>query len=125
MPPQAHPGSSAAAALLATAVNRAASHLEVSDRELDAILRIGPSPNRDPTQRSRPVALKDKEAELAVLFIRVFRDLDFLFGGNAEQCRRWLRAYNHHLAGVPLELLQNAVGLVRVSEYLEARPNSR
>lgn len=61
-----------------------------------------------------------KEGELALMVIRVFRSLDTLFGGNIEQCRAWLEAYNHHLNERPTELIQTAGGLVHVADYLDA-----
>jgi hypothetical protein len=50
----------------------------------------------------------------------MFRSLDALLGGEAEQARAWLRAANDHLSAVPLECIQSVAGLVRVDEYLDA-----
>ncbi len=68
----------------------------------------------------RAIDPKAKEGQLALLFLRRFRSLDALFGGNHEQSRAWLHAFNHHLAGKPLELVQTPQGLVHVVDYLDA-----
>lgn len=60
------------------------------------------------------------EGQLAILLIRLFRSLDTLFGGNAEQCRLWLRSNNKHLDTTPIELIKSIEGLVRCIQYLDA-----
>lgn len=107
------------AAVLTRAVERAAGALGLANRELAGVLGVSPS-SLSRLARGRQIRTETKEGELAVLFLRVFRSLDALLGGDAESCRRWLRSYNHHLAGVPAELLRTVSGLVGVAEYLDA-----
>ena len=59
-------------------------------------------------------------AELALLFLRLYRSLDALLGGDAERCRKWLHAKNLHLAGTPADLIKTVTGLVYVNDYLDA-----
>lgn len=115
--PLAHPAPSS---VLTKAVTRAAERFGVSGRELSAILGVSQSSLSRISSGRRTIDPETKEGELALLFVRVFRSLDALLGGHRENCRRWLRAYNRHLAGEPAELLQSAQGLVRVVEYLDA-----
>ena len=61
-----------------------------------------------------------KEGELALLFIRVYRSLDALMGGDDVRSRAWLHAVNAHLGGVPAERLTSVEGLVDVVQYLDA-----
>lgn len=63
---------------------------------------------------------QSKTGELALLVIRIYRALFALFGGNLEDMRHFLRTDNRHLGGVPLELMGQVQGLVRVVEYLDA-----
>jgi transcriptional regulator with XRE-family HTH domain len=107
------------AAVLTRAVERAAGAFDLSNRELAAVLGVSPS-SLSRLARGRRIRPESKEGELALLFLRVFRGLDALLGGDAESCRRWLRSYNHHLAGIPAELLRTVTGLVGVAEYLDA-----
>src|SRR5262249_2227948 len=61
-----------------------------------------------------------KEGELAVLFVRLFRSLDALLGGDTAKARQWMHAPNAHLGGVPAERVQSVGGLVDAIEYLDA-----
>lgn len=108
-----------APAVLTRAVSLAADKLGFSNRELAGTLGVSPS-SLSRLARGRRIDPDTKEGELALLFLRVFRSLDGLLGGDAENCRSWLRAHNSHLAGVPAELLQTVTGLVGVAEYLDA-----
>jgi hypothetical protein len=61
-----------------------------------------------------------KEGELALLFLRVYRSLDALVGGNDEKAQLWLHAENDHLHGIPAERIRTVEGLVDVVQYLDA-----
>jgi len=109
-----------ASAVLSKALERAAERLGFTAREVAGVLGVSPSSVSRLFHGTRTIDPETKEGELALLFLRVFRSLDGLLGGDGEQSRRWLRAHNHHLAGVPADLLQTAQGLVRVADYLDA-----
>jgi transcriptional regulator with XRE-family HTH domain len=108
------------AAVVTKATERAAELLGLSGRELAAVLGVSASSWSRTLAGRRTIDPASKEGELALLFLRVFRSLDALLGGDAGKCRRWLRAHNDHLAGVPAALLQTTPGLVRVADYLDA-----
>jgi len=92
--------------------------LELSQKDVARILGLSPATvSRLPR---RPLDPTSKEGELAVLFIRLYRSLDALLGGDLEKCRRWLHAPNTHLQGIPAEMIQSVTGLVHVIEYLDA-----
>lgn len=105
--------------VLTKAVLRAADRLDVPPKSLAAVLGVSQA-SLSRLRRSRAIDPKSKEGELALLFLRVFRSLDALLGGDRDQCRAWLHSYNHHLGGEPAELLRSVSGLVRVLEYLDA-----
>lgn len=71
-------------------------------------------------QTSRGLAPESKEGELALLFLRVYRSLDALVGGDDSKAREWLHAENDHLRGVPAERMRTVEGLVDVVQYLDA-----
>jgi hypothetical protein len=71
-------------------------------------------------QRDRGLDPDTKEGELALLFLRVFRSLDTLMGGDDAKSHAWLHAHNDHLAGVPAERIRTVEGLVDVVQYLDA-----
>jgi hypothetical protein len=68
---------------------------------------------------SRRIDPASKEGELALLFLRMFRSLDALVGGDDAQARAWLHAENAHLGGVPAERILRVEGLVDVIRYLD------
>ena len=61
-----------------------------------------------------------KQGELALLVVRLYRSVNAILGGNDEQSRQWLNAYNHHLTAVPAKRMQTVEGLIEVIQYLDA-----
>jgi predicted XRE-type DNA-binding protein len=118
MRPLAATEEATAAQALTKAARRAAERLDLSQKELAAIL--GVSASTVSRLSGKPLDPRSKEGELAVLFVRLYRSLDALLGGSAEACRLWLHAGNRHLGGVPAEMLRTVTGLVHVIEYLDA-----
>ena len=71
-------------------------------------------------QSGRGLDPDSKEGELALLFLRLYRSLDALVGGDDAKANAWLHAMNDHLAGVPAERIRTVEGLVDVVQYLDA-----
>lgn len=71
-------------------------------------------------QSARGLDPDTKEGELALLFLRLFRSLDALVGGDDDKARQWLAAENDHVRGVPSERIRSVEGLVDVVQYLDA-----
>lgn len=61
-----------------------------------------------------------KSGELALMLIRVYRALFALVGEQPQALRHWMQTENHHLNGVPADLVRRVEGLVRVTQYLDA-----
>jgi hypothetical protein len=117
----ASPGPAAgpsAGPVLTRAALRAAERLGLAQKELASLLGVSPSTVSRFGQR--PLDPLSKEGELAVLFVRLYRSLDAMVGGQDEAARRWMHADNHHLGGPPARLVQTVTGLVHVLEYLDA-----
>ena len=109
------------ASVVSKALLRAAEALGLSSAELAAIIGTSESTLSRLRHRKRgPIPLGTKEGELALLFLRVFRSLDAMVGGNESHAKAWLRAENHHVGGVPLRRMKKIEGLVDVAEYLDA-----
>ena len=108
------------AQVLTRALLRAASLLGVRHAALARIVGVSPATMSRIAARGRTIEPSSKEGELALLFLRLFRSLDTVFGGNAEQCREWFAAFNHHLGDEPARLVQSPLGLVHVVDYLDA-----
>jgi antitoxin Xre/MbcA/ParS-like protein len=109
-----------AAAVLTRALLRAAAILGLNGQTMAGVVGVSSASWSRLAAGQRTVDPKSKEGELALLFLRLYRSLDALVGGDAEKARAWLRARNTHLSAAPLECLQSVAGLVRVDEYLDA-----
>lgn len=114
--PNLEPGS-----VLAKAALAAAARLGLRGREIaDVIGTSEASISRLRSGRSARLDPARKEGELALLFLRLYRSLDALVGGDDVKARQWLHANNHHLAGIPAERIRTVEGLVDVVQYLDA-----
>jgi hypothetical protein len=109
----------AASTVLTKAVLRAAQALGVSQKRLAAIVGASEA-SVSRLGRSRQLDPESKEGELSLLFLRLFRSLDTLVGGDADKARAWLWADNSHLGGVPAQRIATVSGLVDAVSYLDA-----
>jgi hypothetical protein len=108
-------------ALVAKALFRAADKLQVSSKALSGIIGVSEA-TISRMKRGDYVPEPDQKAfQLAVLFVRLYRSLDALTGGDDEVSASWLSNPNNALDGVPTELLQSVSGLMNVIGYLDAR----
>jgi hypothetical protein len=108
-----------AESVLARAVLSAAERLGLRHRQLAAVLGTSEA-SISRLQNSRGLAPASKEGELALLFLRLYRSLDALVGGDDDKAREWLHAQNDQLRGVPAERIRTVEGLVDVVQYLDA-----
>ena len=108
-----------AAAVLSTAVARAAERLNISRSLLAKILGVSPATITRLYAGNYQLEPQRKEWEFGLLFIRLFRSLDSIVGEESS-ARKWLNSDNRGLNGRPLDLISNTEGLVRVVHYLDA-----
>jgi hypothetical protein len=108
----------ASEAVLAKAVLNAAARLALRQRNLAAILGSSEA-SVSRLGRGRGIDPASKEGELALLFLRMYRSLDTLVGGDDARARAWLTADNDHLGGVPADRLTSVQGLMDVVQYLD------
>ena len=107
------------ASVLTKAVTRAAGLLGLTQRQVGETLGLSsPTASRLFTGKYRLSPTRAKEWELAILFVRLFRSLDALWGHEGT-ARAWLEGYNTALGAAPRELISSAAGLVRVVDYLD------
>ena len=111
--------SEAEAEVVRKATVRAASLLGINNNVLGKIIGISdPSVSR---LISGSYHVNGKSSELAVLFIRVFRGLDAIVGGDEKATKSWVKSNNTALNGVPIQLMQTVEGLTRVVQYIDSR----
>ena len=97
----------------------AAGRLGLRNKQLAAI--IGRSEASVSRLRSgRGLDPATKEGELALLFLRLYRSLDTLVGGDDTKASAWLHAANDHTGGIPADRIRSVEGLVDVVQYLDA-----
>jgi transcriptional regulator with XRE-family HTH domain len=109
----------AAEAVLAKAVLSAAERLGLRSRQLATVIGSSEA-SISRLQHGRGLDPETKEGELALLFVRLYRGLDTLVGGDDAKAREWLASPNDHLASVPAERITTVEGLVDVVQYLDA-----
>jgi DNA-binding XRE family transcriptional regulator len=100
---------------------RAAAHLDVSAKKLAAIIGVSEATISRMKKGEFTLEQGSKPFELAVLFIRLFRSLDAIVGGDEAVARAWLQNINTILGGAPVETIQTIFGLVDAIAYLDAR----
>ncbi|MEZ5785690.1 MAG: MbcA/ParS/Xre antitoxin family protein [Xanthobacteraceae bacterium] len=109
------------AAVVTKATLRAATRLGLTNKALATV--IGVSEATVSRMRSGDYTLqpRQKPFELAVLFMRLYRSLDAIVGGDDAVAGSWLKNRSTALDGEPLQLIQTVPGLMNVIQYLDAR----
>jgi len=122
MSPQAAvPAAATAPAVVTKAVKRAAERLELSNRVLAGVLGLSEATVSRLGAGRYQLDAGSKPFELAVLFLRLFRSLDGIAGGDTAVARAWLRNDNTALGATPITMIESVSGLVNVVAYLDAR----
>lgn len=106
-------------AIITEAVLSAASNLKVNDRELAEILGV----SKSTVSRVRSGTVLPgtaKVEELAIIFIRLYRSLDAIVGGDDQAAQQWLRNQNYYFDDAPIKLLFSCAGLISVVDYLDS-----
>jgi hypothetical protein len=109
------------AAVVTKAALRAAGRLGLPNRALARVLGVSEATVSRMGAGSYLLKTGDKAFELALLFLRLFRSLDALSGGDEQVSRAWLRNDNLALGGAPIALIESLAGMINVVGYLDAR----
>jgi predicted transcriptional regulator len=108
------------AAVLTKATLRASERLAVSQKALANIIGVS-EPVVSRMKRGEYTIAHGKPFELAALFVRLYRSLDAIVGGDEVAARSWMKSRNLALHGAPLDLIQKVVGLAHVVQYLDSK----
>lgn len=119
MPEQASQSQPDRGVALTKAVLRASERLGLSQSELATIVGLSEASVSRMANRTYVLSPKTKAGELALLLLRICRNLDAVLGGEQPKLVAWLNAPNTHLNGLPSKLLRNPAGLVHVADYLD------
>src|SRR5687767_15675768 len=109
------------AAVVTKGVMRAAERLELPNRVLAVVLGLSEATVSRMGAGAYQLDPETKPFELAVLFLRLFRSLDAIVGGDVAVARAWLRNTNTAFGAAPITLIESVAGLVQVVAYLDDR----
>ena len=109
------------AAVLTKAVLRAADKLGMRANVLAPVLGVSAATVSRMKNEGYHLEADTKPFELGVMFVRLFRSLDAIAGGDEAVARAWLANPNSALGGRPVEKIRNLAGLIDVIAYLDAR----
>lgn len=110
-----------AALLVSKAVTRAAEILGLSAANLAEILGLSPATISRMKREEFALDPQSKSYELSLMFIRLFRSLDAIVGGDEKVARQWLRSHNTALNARPIDILPQVTGLMDALNYLDSR----
>ncbi len=104
--------------VLLKAFFRACSELSVSKSEAANIIGV----NRSTLSRKGfgGIDPQTKQGELSLHFVRLYRSLYAISGGDQGFMRHWFNTANQALGDSPRNLVQQVLGLVQTNEYLDA-----
>jgi hypothetical protein len=107
--------------VLTKAVLRAAEKLGLNQGALAHVLGLSEATVSRMKKGDYALQADTKPFELGVLFVRLFRSLDAIVGGDETAARAWLANPNLALGAKPAEKMRAVAGLMDVIAYLDAR----
>lgn len=104
--------------VLMKAFSNACAELGVSKSEAGKIIGV----NRSTLSRKGASGFEpdSKQGELSLQFVRLYRSLFAIAGGDKGFMQHWFNTNNTALGGRPVELVQSVLGLVSTNAYLDA-----
>jgi hypothetical protein len=106
--------------VLTKATIRASEKLAISQKALGNIIGLS-EPVVSRMKNGEFIISRGKPFELAALFLRLYRSLDAIVGGDEVAARKWMRSGNLALNGAPIDLIQKVYGLTHVVQYLDSK----
>jgi hypothetical protein len=106
---------------LTKAALRAAEKLGLKNRILASIIGVSEPTVSRMSRGTYFLQPSEKSFELSALFVRLYRSLDAIVGGDDAVAGQWLKNRNLALQAEPLSLIQTVHGLMNVIQYLDAR----
>jgi hypothetical protein len=106
--------------VLTKATIRASEKLAISQKALGNIIGLS-EPVVSRMKHGDYTIARGKSFELAALFVRLYRSLDAIVGGDEAAARKWMKSGNLALNGAPIDLIQKVYGLTHVVQYLDSK----
>jgi hypothetical protein len=106
---------------LTKATLRAAEKLGLKNRTLAAVIGVSEPTVSRMSKGTYFLQPDEKSFELSALFVRLYRSLDAIVGGDEKVARSWINNENTALGDTPINLVQKVSGLIHVIQYLDSR----
>lgn len=108
------------AELVTEAYIEAGRELGLTLRQMASVIGVSEPAMKNYSRGSATIS-SAKSQELSLGFIRVYRALFAILGGNREQMRHWMKTPNLHFKNqVPTDLAGSYQGLAALNVYLDA-----
>lgn len=108
------------AELITEAYTAAGRELGLTLKQMAAVIGVSEPAMKNYSRGSATISSR-KSRELSLGFIRVYRALFAILGGNREQLQHWMKTPNRHFNNqVPSELAATYQGLAQLNVYLDA-----
>lgn len=109
------------AAIVSKAAVRAAERLGIPGRLLAAIIGVSEATVSRMKKGDFPLDRDRNAFQLSLLFVRLYRSLDAIVGGDQAAAASWLKSPNTALGSRPIDAVQSIAGLMNVIDYLDSR----
>jgi hypothetical protein len=106
---------------LTKATLRAAEKLGLKNRILASIIGVSEPTVSRMSKGAYFLQPDEKSFELSALFVRLYRSLDAIVGGDEKVARSWFTNQNSALGVTPINLVRKVSGLIHVIQYLDSR----
>ncbi len=107
--------------VLTKAMMRAAERLSLPANLLSSIVGLSEATLSRMKSGRYHLEQGSKPYEIALLFVRLFRSLDAIVGGDDGVAAAWLQNQNTALNAIPAQKIRSITGLIDVLSYLDAR----
>ncbi|HSZ66651.1 MAG TPA: MbcA/ParS/Xre antitoxin family protein [Xanthobacteraceae bacterium] len=106
---------------LTKATLRAAEKLGLKNRILASIIGVSEPTVSRMSKGAYFLQPDEKSFELSALFVRLYRSLDAIVGGDEKVAQSWFSNENSALGDTPINLVRKVSGLIHVIQYLDSR----
>jgi hypothetical protein len=106
---------------LTKATLRAADKLGLKNRILASIIGVSEPTVSRMSKGAYFLQPDEKSFELSALFVRLYRSLDAIVGGDEKVAQSWFTNQNSALGDTPINLVRKVSGLIHVIQYLDSR----
>ena len=123
LPPRADigPGGQSVGQAARFCLARASTNLDLPNRIVGAVVGLSEPTISRLKNGNYTLKRNEKEFELSLLFVRLYRSLIAIVGGDDVVAAVWLRSPNIALHARPIERIQTVDGLRQTIDYLDAR----